>query len=244
MGRIRTPNNKNAPRTIDLDISFWDNMTCYYTSNTACSTNTWSVPDPDILKHAHVIIPLVDVTPEFIHPLVKKPLKAPAQELCGKDNFRSFFPVVTVLSAKEVLSDGVERWNVPGATKSGNIIHLSHTQRDQIEETLGAWGRLNLLVNNASQFHSSKVENVTEEEWHENINSNLSAPFFLSQVSCSCFHSLCDKQMTNTRTHSSLLSIECSSCKLKCFTSFCLAYVFRLFYNRFYVRRKTKDGYY
>lgn len=41
VGRIRTPNNKNAPRTIDLDISFWDNMTCHYTSNTACSINTW-----------------------------------------------------------------------------------------------------------------------------------------------------------------------------------------------------------
>ena len=121
VGRIRTPNNKNAPRTIDLDISFCDNMTCHYTSNTACSTNTWSVPDPDILKHAHVIIPLADVTPEFIHPSVKRPLKALAQALCGEDNFRSFFPVVTFLSAKEVLSDGVERWNVPGATKSRNI---------------------------------------------------------------------------------------------------------------------------
>lgn len=103
-----------------------------------------------------------------------------------------------------------------------------------IEETLGAWGRLNLLVNSASQLHSSKVKNVPEEEWHENINSNLSAPFFLSQVSCSCFHSRWDKQMTNTRTHASLLSIECSSCKLKCFTSFCLAYVFRLFYHYCY----------
>lgn len=123
VGRIRTPNNKNAPRTIDLDISFWDNMTCCYTTNTACSTNTWSIPDPDILKHAHVIIPLADVKPEFIHPLVKKPLKVLASELCGQDNFRSFFPVVTVLSAKEILSDGVERWNVPGAIiiKSGNI---------------------------------------------------------------------------------------------------------------------------
>lgn len=123
VGRIRTPNNENAPRTIDLDISFWDNMTCCYTTNTACSTDTWSIPDPDILKHAHVIIPLADVTPEFIHPFVKKPLKVLASELCGQDNFRSFFPVVTVLSAKEILSDGVERWNVPGAIiiKSGNI---------------------------------------------------------------------------------------------------------------------------
>lgn len=121
MGRIRTPNNKNGPRTVDLDISFWDNITCHYTSNMACSTNTWSVPDPDILKYAHVIIPLADVTPEFIHPSVKEPLKALAQELCGEDIFRSLFPVVTVLSAKEVLSDGVERWNVPREIKSGNI---------------------------------------------------------------------------------------------------------------------------
>lgn len=66
-----------------------------------------------------------------------------------------------------------------------------------IEETLGAWGRLNLLVNNASQFYSSKVENVTEEEWHGNMNSNLSALFFLSKGKPFLFHSRWDKQMTN-----------------------------------------------
>ena len=93
LGRIRDPNNKKAPRTIDLDISFWGNMKSEYKMNIGGATKTWSVPDSDILQYAHVIVPLADVTPDFIHPLVKKPLKVIAQEVTGKYDFRSFFPV-------------------------------------------------------------------------------------------------------------------------------------------------------
>lgn len=93
LGRVRDPNNKNAPRTIDLDISFWGNTTCEYKLKDGCAVKSWSIPDPDTRKHAHVIIPLADVTPEFFHPSVKKPLKVIAREVSGKDDFRSFFPV-------------------------------------------------------------------------------------------------------------------------------------------------------
>ena len=93
LGRVRDPNNKSAPRTIDLDISFWGNTTCEYKLKDGCAVKSWSIPDPDTHKHAHLIIPLADVTPEFIHPSVKKPLKVIAREVSGKDNFRSFFPV-------------------------------------------------------------------------------------------------------------------------------------------------------
>lgn len=172
VGRIRTPNNKNAPRTIDLDISFWDNRTCYYTSNTACSTNTWSVPDPDILKHAHVIIPLADVTPEFIHPSVKKHLKALAQELCGEDNYRSFFPVVTVLSAKEALSDGVERWNVPGATKSGNITPEPHAKGSL---QLGSKNPVALITGAAKRLGAHIAKRLHDIGYNVLIHYNTSA---------------------------------------------------------------------
>ena len=93
LGRARDPNNKNAPRTIDLDISFWGKTTCEYKLKDGCAVKSWSIPDPDTRKHAHVIIPLADVTPEFFHPSVKKPLKVIAREVSGKDDFRSFFPV-------------------------------------------------------------------------------------------------------------------------------------------------------
>lgn len=41
--------------------------------------------------------------------------------------------------------------------------------------------KINLLVNNASIFEYDNFENATVESWNRHINSNLKAPFFLSQ---------------------------------------------------------------
>jgi dihydroneopterin aldolase/2-amino-4-hydroxy-6-hydroxymethyldihydropteridine diphosphokinase len=62
LGRKRDPLNKNAPRTIDLDISLWGDAVLEY------GTKPWRVPDPDILRFAHVAIPLAELTPDFVHP--------------------------------------------------------------------------------------------------------------------------------------------------------------------------------
>ena len=39
---------------------------------------------------------------------------------------------------------------------------------------------LDLLVNNASSFYATSLENVTEQQWDELIGTNLRAPYFLS----------------------------------------------------------------
>lgn len=44
------------------------------------------------------------------------------------------------------------------------------------------WGRLDLLVNNASTFYPTHVGDTSEAEWNDLIGSNLKAPFFLSQA--------------------------------------------------------------
>lgn len=44
------------------------------------------------------------------------------------------------------------------------------------------WGRLDVLVNNASSFYPTPVGGVTEEHWEDLLGSNLKAPFFLSQA--------------------------------------------------------------
>lgn len=89
--------------------------------NVGCVTKTWALPDSDTLKHAHVIIPLADATPEFIHPSVKKPLRLIAKEVSGLDDFRSFFPVTQTISANEVRSTGVDTSMVlPRILKSKN----------------------------------------------------------------------------------------------------------------------------
>ncbi|KAK3729791.1 hypothetical protein QZH41_003404 [Actinostola sp. cb2023] len=94
LGRQRDPLNKNAPRAIDLDIAFWEDNLLEYKLATNGSTKSWSLPDPDIIKYAHVIVPLADISPAFIHPLEKKPLSVMAENITGKQDFVSFFPKI------------------------------------------------------------------------------------------------------------------------------------------------------
>lgn len=44
------------------------------------------------------------------------------------------------------------------------------------------WGRLDVLVNNASRFYRTHFGKVTEYAWDDLMISNLRAPFFLSQA--------------------------------------------------------------
>lgn len=47
--------------------------------------------------------------------------------------------------------------------------------------TCNAWGRLDTLINNASTFFATPLQEATEAQWDALLNSNLKAPFFLSQ---------------------------------------------------------------
>lgn len=62
LGRQRDPFNRNAPRTIDLDISLWDDGVIEY------GAKPWRAPDPDIVRFAHLAIPLAELAPDFVHP--------------------------------------------------------------------------------------------------------------------------------------------------------------------------------
>ena len=44
------------------------------------------------------------------------------------------------------------------------------------------WGRLDVLVNNASTFYPTPIGEVTEADWRDLVGSNLAAPFFLAQA--------------------------------------------------------------
>jgi pteridine reductase len=45
-----------------------------------------------------------------------------------------------------------------------------------------AWGRLDVLVNNASTFYPTAIGSITEAHWEDLVGSNLKAPLFLSQA--------------------------------------------------------------
>jgi pteridine reductase len=51
-----------------------------------------------------------------------------------------------------------------------------------VEEAVMAWGRLDVLINNASTFYPTPVGSVTDEVWNDLVGANLRAPFFLSQA--------------------------------------------------------------
>jgi len=51
-----------------------------------------------------------------------------------------------------------------------------------ITQAVKFWGRLDILVNNASTFYPTPVGSITIENWDDLFNSNLKAPLFLSQA--------------------------------------------------------------
>jgi 2-amino-4-hydroxy-6-hydroxymethyldihydropteridine diphosphokinase len=62
MGRIRT--EKNAPRLIDIDILFYN--------SDVITTNELSVPHPALEQRRFVLVPLNELSPDFVHPRLNK----------------------------------------------------------------------------------------------------------------------------------------------------------------------------
>lgn len=51
-----------------------------------------------------------------------------------------------------------------------------------IEATLQQFGRIDVLINNASSYYPTALGNINEQQWEELTGSNLKAPLFLSQA--------------------------------------------------------------
>ena len=74
------------------------------------------------------------------------------------------------------------------ATRPGSAILLQADLLDTaklpglVEATLAAFGRLDILVNNASTFYPTPVGTITEGQWDDLLGTNLKAPLFLSQA--------------------------------------------------------------
>ena len=71
LGRIRTE-NKNGPRSIDIDIMLFNDE--------ILSVGSRRIPDPELLEHSYIAIPLAEIAPDFVHPEVKLTLKEIAQQ--------------------------------------------------------------------------------------------------------------------------------------------------------------------
>lgn len=76
--RVRVSGNKNAPRTIDLDIAFFNDEVGEYDGGDG---RMRPLPDPDTLRFAHAAVPLADLAPDMPHPVTGEPLRNIASRL-------------------------------------------------------------------------------------------------------------------------------------------------------------------
>lgn len=62
-----------------------------------------------------------------------------------------------------------------------NLLRTSEIQ-SLVETTLKCYGRLDVLVNNASSYYPTALGKINEQQWEDLMGSNLKAPLFLSQA--------------------------------------------------------------
>lgn len=51
-----------------------------------------------------------------------------------------------------------------------------------VNEVMAKVGRLDVLINNASTFYQTPIEEANEDQWNDLIGSNLKAPFFVCKA--------------------------------------------------------------
>lgn len=63
----------------------------------------------------------------------------------------------------------------------GDLLDLD-TLNTLVQHTLQRFGRLDVLVNNASSYYPTEMGSIGEQQWNDLLGSNLRAPLFLSQA--------------------------------------------------------------
>jgi len=62
-----------------------------------------------------------------------------------------------------------------------DLLNISKLTR-MIQQVLDHYGRLDVLINNASSFYPTPIGQANENDWEDLLGTNLKAPFFLSQA--------------------------------------------------------------
>jgi len=63
----------------------------------------------------------------------------------------------------------------------GDILNVAKV-RNLVQETVRAFKRIDVLLNNASTFYPTPIDEADEKQWDDLLGTNLKAPFFLAQA--------------------------------------------------------------
>ena len=80
MGRVE--NFRYGPRAIDLDILFYDDL--------VYESEDLTIPHPHLSERAFVLVPLVEIVPDFVHPRSGKRVSELARKCVERRNYQVF----------------------------------------------------------------------------------------------------------------------------------------------------------
>jgi NAD(P)-dependent dehydrogenase (short-subunit alcohol dehydrogenase family) len=83
--------------------------------------------------------------------------------------------------ALEAVVKDLKRCGAEGRAIPCDVTKGSDT-RNAVQETEKAFGRVDVLVNNAGTLSVSTVETISEEEWDRVMDTNLKGPFLMSRA--------------------------------------------------------------
>lgn len=81
----------------------------------------------------------------------------------------------------EALATSLNRERADSAVTLGADLDAPDAVRELADRALAAFGRLDVLVNNASSFYPTPLAEASDADWDALMHSNLRAPFLLSQ---------------------------------------------------------------
>lgn len=73
----RVPGQRNAPRPIDIDILFYGDQ--------VINTPELVIPHPRLAERAFVLIPLAEIAPDLVHPVLHRTIRELEFKVAGKE---------------------------------------------------------------------------------------------------------------------------------------------------------------
>lgn len=92
----RAPSFSNAPRTIDIDILFYDDE--------VFSSKELTIPHPRLTERAFVLVPLAEIAPDLVHPVSGKRVKELLDDLGDAAGVRKWAEAGEIMNRRKDVS--------------------------------------------------------------------------------------------------------------------------------------------